>query len=138
VLQNPHISSIVSGMSSFEELQKNLEMIKDLKMSEQELKDLDLADFKAETGLYCQQCQTCVPQCPNNLDIPTLMRSYMYAYGYRNVEQARHTLDTVDISGGPCDRCDVCRVTCLSGFDVKDRIQDIVRLKNVPWEFLRA
>lgn len=138
VLQNPHIASIVSGMSSVEELQRNLETIKDLKMSEQELKDLDLADRRSEPGLYCQQCRTCLPQCPNNLDIPTLMRSYMYAYGYRNVGQARHTLDTVDVSGKPCEKCDVCRVACVAGFDIKDRIQDIVRLKDVPLEFLKA
>jgi uncharacterized protein len=138
VLQNPDISSIVSGMSSFDELQKNLEMIKDLKMSAQELKDLNLADNKSEPGLYCQQCRTCLPQCPHGLDIPTLMRSYMYAYGYRNAAQARHTLDIVDVSGRPCDKCDVCGVTCASGFDVKDRIRDIVRLKDVPSEFLKG
>jgi hypothetical protein len=67
-----------------------------------------------------------------------MMRSYMYAYGYRSLEHARHTLDTVDISGQPCAKCDVCRVTCTAGFDVKDRIQDIVRLKDVPLDFIRA
>jgi predicted aldo/keto reductase-like oxidoreductase len=138
VLQNPDISSIVSGMSSVEEMQQNLEMIKNLKMSDQELKDLKLADLRSEPGLYCLQCQRCLPQCPNHLDIPTLMRSYMYAYGYRNVAQARHTLNTVDVSGKPCERCDVCSVTCTCGFDIKDRIQDIVRLKDVPLEFITA
>lgn len=138
VLQNQNVSSIVSGMSSTEELAKNLEMLKDLKLSEQDLKDLGLAEKESETSLYCQQCRECLPQCPNNLDIPTLMRSYMYAYGYRNVVQARHTLDTVDVSGPSCDACDTCRVACASGFDVKDRVQDIVRLKAVPLDFLRA
>lgn len=138
VLQNKYISSVVSGMSTVEELQKNLEMIKNLKMSDQELKDLNLADLRSEPGLYCHQCQKCIPQCPFNLDIPTLMRSYMYAYGYRNVEHARHTLDTVDVSGKPCEKCDVCSVICMAGFDIKDRIQDIVRLKDVPLEFIRA
>ena len=138
VLQNPNISSIVSGMSSIEELQKNLEMIKDLKLSDQDLKDIALADRRSEPGLYCLQCRKCVPQCPNNLDIPTLMRSYMYAYGYRNVEHARYTLDTVDISGKPCERCDTCSVACTSGFDIKDRVLDIVRLKDVPLDFIRA
>ncbi len=138
VLQNQNISSIVSGMSSIEELKKNLEMIKDPRLSDQELKDLDLADMRSDPGLYCRQCQECVPQCPNDLDIPTLMRSYMYAYGYRQVEHARHTLDTVDVSGNPCEKCEVCRVTCRFGFDVKDRIQDIVRLKDVPLEFIRV
>lgn len=138
VLQNKDISSIVSGMSTVGELQKNLEMIKDLKISDQELKDLDLADLGSEPGLYCLQCRKCVPQCPNGLDIPTLMRSYMYAYGYRNIGHARHTLDTADVSGRPCEKCDVCRVTCTSGFDLKDRILDIVRLKDVPLDFFRA
>jgi predicted aldo/keto reductase-like oxidoreductase len=138
VLQNQNVSSIVSGMSKVEELQKNLEMIKNLKLSEQELKDLNLADLRSEPGLYCPQCQRCLPQCPYDLDIPTLMRSYMYAYGYRNVELARHTLDTVDVSGKPCERCDVCSVACASGFDIKDRVRDIARLKDVPLEFIRA
>ncbi len=83
VLQNRNVSTIVSGMSSVEELRKNLEMIKDLKMSGQELDDLKLADLNPELSLYCQQCRRCIPQCPANLDIPTLMRSYMYVYQYR-------------------------------------------------------
>ena len=138
VLQSPHISSIISGMSSLEEMRKNLGMIKDLKLSESELKDLKLAATRPELGLYCQQCRQCEAQCPASLDIPTLMRSYMYAYGYRNAAQARHTLDTVEMSGDPCGACETCRVNCASGFDVRDRIQDIVRLKAVPLEFLRG
>jgi hypothetical protein len=67
-----------------------------------------------------------------------MMRSYMYAYGYRNVADARHTLDSVDMPGDPCGKCDVCSVTCASGFDVKERVRDIVRLKDVPLEFLRG
>ena len=138
VLQNKNISSIVSGMSKVEELQKNLEMIKDLRLSDQEVKDLNLANLGSEQGLYCRQCQRCLPQCPANLDIPTLMRSYMYAYGYRNVRQARSTLDSVAVPGQACGNCAVCGVTCASGFDIKDRVQDIVRLKDVPLEFIRA
>ncbi len=138
VLQNPHISSIISGMSSVEEMRKNLEMIKDIKMSEQEIKDLKIAGMRPELGLYCQQCRQCAGQCPADLDIPTLMRSYMYAYGYRNAAQARHTLDTVEISGDPCGACETCRAKCASGFDIRERIEDIVRLKRVPTEFLRG
>jgi predicted aldo/keto reductase-like oxidoreductase len=138
VLQNANVSSIVSGMSSVEELWKNLGMLKDLKLSDQELRDLKLAESRPELGLYCQQCRKCVPQCPANLEIPTLMRSYMYAYGYRDAAQARHVLDTVEMSADPCGKCEVCSVSCASGFDVRERIQDIARLKAVPFEFLRG
>ena len=138
VLQNPHVSSIVSGMSSMEELRKNLAMIRDLRMSDQELEDIKLAAANRASSLYCQQCRQCVPQCPARLDIPTLMRSYMYAYGYRDVAQARYTLEGADVSNDPCGKCEVCSVNCASGFDVKDRIRDIARLKALPMEFLRG
>ena len=85
-LQNENISSIVSGMSSLDELQKNIAMIKNIRLTEQEIKDLNIAGL--EPGMYCHQCRTCVPQCVNRIEIPTIMRSYMYAYGYRNTEQA--------------------------------------------------
>jgi predicted aldo/keto reductase-like oxidoreductase len=123
-------------MTSLEQLQKNLAMIRNLKITEQELKDLNLALFDPETGLYCQQCKQCLPQCPHNVDIPTIMRSYMYAYGYKNTSQAYHNLETVDLSGRPCEKCESCSVNCASGFDVRNKIMDIARLRDVPKDFL--
>ncbi len=137
-LQNENISSIVSGMSSLEQLQKNITMIRDLKLSDQERKDLNLAGLETGNGLYCQQCRQCIPQCPYHLDIPTIMRSYMYAYGYRNTEQAWYTLADVDLSGKPCEECGTCSVNCPARFDLKNKIMDIARLKNVPKDFIKA
>ena len=71
-----------------------------------------------------------------SLDIPTFMRSYMYAYGYEQPAKARKNLDYVEIAELPCDNCSTCNVTCASGFDVKKKITDIARLKKVPMEFL--
>jgi uncharacterized protein len=138
VLQNENISTIVSGMSTIEEMQKNLSMIQNLKMTEQELKDLNLAGLNSEPSLFCHQCKKCIPQCRQNLDIPTLMRGYMYAYGYRDLEHAQHTLFESGLAGNPCDMCDVCKVKCTAGFDIKNKIQDIARLQLVPEDFLRA
>jgi len=138
VLQNKNISSIVSGMSSLEQLQKNLSMIQNMKMSDQELKDLNLASLNTEPSLYCQQCKKCIPQCPHNLDIPTIMRSYMYAYGYKNTAQAWHTLAGVEFQGNPCRKCTSCNINCIAGFNVKDKILDIARLKEVPADFVQG
>ena len=138
VLQNENIASIVSGMSSLEQLQKNLAMIRNLKMSDQELKDLNLVFIDSEPSLYCHQCRQCIPQCPYNLDIPTIMRSYMYAYGYKNTAQAWYTLRDVDLSDKPCEKCDTCSVNCLARFDVKNKIMDIARLKDVPKDFMKV
>lgn len=136
VLKNENITSIVSGMTTIEQMQKNLAMLGNLRLSEQELKELGLAAAPHEYGLFCQQCGQCTGQCPYNLDIPAIMRSYMYAYGYRNMEQAWHTLAEAAFTSSPCDNCDKCTVKCSAGFNVKNKISDIARLKEVPEEFI--
>jgi len=136
VLQNNSIASAVSGMSSLEQLQKNLAMMKNLKMSEQELKDLKISGLGSEQGLYCLQCKQCIPQCPHDLDIPTIMRSYMYAYGYRNTAQAWHTLADVNLKDKQCEKCGTCSVKCTARFNIRNKILDIARLKEVPKDFI--
>jgi predicted aldo/keto reductase-like oxidoreductase len=136
VLQNENMASIVSAMSSLEQLQKNLAMIKNLKLTEQELKDLKMASVDSGESLYCLQCKQCITQCPYNLDIPTIMRSYMYAYGYKNTSQAWHALADANLPPKPCDNCKTCKVKCSARFDVRDKIRDIARLQDVPKEFL--
>lgn len=138
VLQNENIASITSGMSNVDEMQKNLAMIQNLKMTEQETEALKMAMSNGQSSLYCMQCKACLPQCPENLDIPTIMRSYMYAYGYKNMEQAYYTLADSRILDNPCRNCDLCSVKCASGFDIKARICDISRLQSVPRDFLMA
>ena len=64
------------------------------------------------------------------------MRSYMYAYGYKNLSNARETLLSANLSNFPCTSCDICEVNCAMGFDIKDKISDIARLEGVPKDFL--
>jgi uncharacterized protein len=135
VLQNENVASIVSGMTSLEQLNKNLAMIRNLKMTEKEKADLKLASLDSETGLYCRQCKSCLLQCPHKLDIPAIMRSYMYAYGYKNLTQAWYTLSDAKMPEGLCQSCSSCSVICKSGFDVREKIMDISRLKDFPKEF---
>lgn len=137
VLQNKNITSVVSGMTNFGELQKNIALVKgDLDLTDEEMKDLKLASNEIAPGLYCRQCRQCMVQCTQKLDIPTIMQSYMYAYGYRNLEQARYTLENAGLHGHPCVDCSICNVKCPAGFNVRQKILDIIRLKNVPEDFL--
>jgi len=135
VLQNENIHTIMSGMTTFEELQSNLALMKDPRFTDDDKKELKLAQA-GTPGLYCRQCRDCAGQCKQNVDIPTLMRSYMYAYGYRNRHHAKQTLELAGESAILCENCDACTVNCSSGFDVRSRIHDIARLRDVPGDFL--
>lgn len=136
VLGDKNVHTTVPGITTFDQLEKDISVMEDLALTPEEKADLKLGDKLALTGLYCQQCEKCLAQCPGNFDIPTFMRSYMYAYGYGNPFEARKTLETVNLADIPCQSCPACQVTCSMGFDVRKKIIDIARIKEVPEEFL--
>jgi len=135
-LQDENIHTAIPSFKNSDQLYEALSVMENLKLTPQEKADLKLDQGSSPTGLFCSQCEECLPQCPADLDIPTLMRSYMYAYGYESPAKARETLDLIGLSNVPCINCETCRVTCSSGFDVKRKVIDIARLKDVPKDFL--
>jgi predicted aldo/keto reductase-like oxidoreductase len=138
VLQNENIHTAIPSYKNVDQLYEAISVMEDLTLTEKEKTDLklDAPTEQSATGVFCSHCSECIPQCPYGLDIPTFMRSYMYAYGYEQLAKARKNLDYVDISAVPCSKCSTCSVRCPSGFDVKGKVMDIARLKEVPKEFL--
>ena len=138
VLQNKNIHSTVPGFTTFDQLQQDLAIMKDIRMTAGEKKDLKLDEGKklAQNSLYCLQCGQCLGQCSKKLDIPTLMRAYMYAYGHKNMKNAQKTVINSAADAQSCSDCATCKVSCRQGFDIKNRIMDIQRIKDIPVEFL--
>jgi predicted aldo/keto reductase-like oxidoreductase len=135
VLQNQNVTTAIPGFTAFDQMELDLTVMEDLGLTPEEKKDLGMEEDKTRSGLYCQQCGICEQQCSSNLDVPSLMRSYMYAYGYRNWDLARSTIEDLE-SSLPCSGCISCTVICPNGFDVRQKAEDIIRLKMVPREFL--
>lgn len=136
VLQDENVHTAIPGFTAFDQLELDLTVMANLALSDEEKAGLQPPKEVVSAGLYCQQCGQCVPQCPAKLDIPTLMRSYMYAYGYKNFEKARQTVDLTDLSRLACNSCGTCTVNCAVGFDVKEKVLDIARIKDIPRDFL--
>ena len=135
VLSNPDITTTIPGMTQFDQLDLNLPILKDIAMSDQEKTDILIA--AAEPGLFCAGCHECLAKCPRNLDIPDMMRAYMYAYGYNNPAQAQILLRELNYGDNPCKDCSVsCNIECSRNFNIRERIADISRLVNVPADFL--
>ncbi len=136
VLNNENIHTTVPDCSNFDQLSQDVSLMADLKLTEDEKKDLKLSHDGLSADIYCQQCGDCISQCPESLDIPTIMRSYMYAYGYKNLTHAQQTLEASNLQQNNCSECAACQVECTAGFDVKKKIADIKRLRDVPQDFL--
>jgi predicted aldo/keto reductase-like oxidoreductase len=134
VLQDANVSTIVPGFTTFEEMDVDLAVAENPLLTDPEKKDLE--KVASASGLYCQGCRQCLGQCLEELPIPDLMRAYMYTYAYGNLGHAQETLLSLNLPDRVCEDCGQCPVKCSIGFDVPGKIRDVVRLREVPTEFI--
>jgi predicted aldo/keto reductase-like oxidoreductase len=133
VLRDPNVHTIISGFTTFDQMNLDLSVMESPTLTDSEKKDLQM---KASLpGIYCQGCGQCLKQCPAKLPIPELMRAYMYAYGYRQPALAQNLIASLDLPRHVCEDCSSCPVLCLNRWNVAEKIRDIARLRNVPSEF---
>ncbi|MGB6865733.1 MAG: aldo/keto reductase [Candidatus Aminicenantaceae bacterium] len=135
ILQNENIHTTVPGFTTFEQLETNLSIMEDLTLTPEETKFLELARLNQNKSLLCQGCGTCLKQCSAAPDIPTLMRCYMYAYGYHDLALAVQNLKSVKENPIACTNCTSCVVSCPMGFNIKEKALDIIRIRDFPQEF---
>jgi len=136
VVQDLNVHTTIPGYRTFEELNTNLSVMADPSLTDTEKEYLQKqASLPAH---YCQGCGQCLAQCSARIPIPDLMRAYMYTYGYRDVKQGYELITSLDLprSRSICQDCSQCSVKCSIGFNVAAKIRDIVRLRDVPSEFL--
>jgi predicted aldo/keto reductase-like oxidoreductase len=131
VLQDNNVHTCIPSFSNMNEFEEDLSVMKDLTLTPAELRDLKINDSKMEDGLFCQQCGDCLAQCNNCFNIPAVMRSYMYAYGYGNIVKAKETLQSIDFTTNPCTDCEYCAVNCSMGFDIKKKVFDIININEI-------
>ena len=133
-LNNPNVHTSIPGMTTFDELEIDVSVMKDLKMTDEEKGHLELAS--GESGMFCIGCQECLPSCRKNLAVPDYMRAYMYNYGHSNMKEAYTLLSEIGDGINPCGDCADCTVQCTMNFNVRDKIADISRLVNLPGDML--
>jgi uncharacterized protein len=134
VLNNENIHTAIVTMRSYDDLDMFLPLLQDITISDDERNSLQA--LKEKPGLYCYGCGQCLAQCPENLPVPDMMRAFMYAYGYKNANKAKRVVDQLSLSSELCNHCQTCKVNCMAGFDIKEKVRDIARLKDIPIGFL--
>ena len=103
--------------------------MQDLTLTDQETKDLRMD--KKTGGLYCQQCDACLAQCPQQLPIPESMRSYMYAYGIKTMRRPTPWSHLWGCLKFPVEIAVSVPSAVPRPLMSKDRVTDIVRMKGI-------
>jgi len=126
VFANPHVCTAIPGMTTFDQMDSNFSVMADLELSEAEERELKLASLLPGT-YFCQSCRECLPTCPERVEIPSLMRAYMYAEAYGNTIQAEETIGTVPNDRGlrVCAECSSCQARCRRDMPIAERLREM-------------
>jgi len=131
VLQHDFITTAIPGYTTFQQMEEDVSVAYNIEYSDKERKFLDDRNVKEILKSYCLQCSGCMPSCPNQVDIPTLMRTHMYAFCYAKANQAHDTLLEIPKGKGldACISCGSCQAKCVGKVDIYKRICDLKRIE---------
>jgi len=129
VLAHDFVTTAIPGVSTYEHLEQDFSVARNLAYTEDEKKFLAAKSFTAQAE-FCQQCGECRAACPMQVDVPVLMRSHMYAVQYGNRDMARTLLAGIATGQGleACRSCDGCSVACRNSVQVARKIGELKAL----------
>lgn len=126
VLRNEHIATAIPGYTNNDHMKEDFSVARNLELTPEEASYLADKNIRAAVG-FCQQCDGCLETCPNGVEIPTLMRTHMYAAQYANFHQARSVLDEIPPQYGlkACASCSTCGARCANTVDIPYSINEL-------------
>ena len=131
----PQVKMILSGMSSLEQLQDNLETFRTSRpLNEEEKRVIQEAVTKLQDSVPCTACRYCCDGCPAGLNIPQLLHLYNEAR-VEMVVAVTMAVDALPEDKRPsaCVNCGACAKSCPQQIDVPGAMRDFAeRLGKVP------
>lgn len=112
VLSNPGVATTIPSMTTYAQVEENLGARgKRLSFGDR----FTLRRYAMEIGdRHCGLCGACAGQCPQGVDVPTVLRSLTYLEGYREAGLARNAYRSLPEgrNAEACGDCDRCLVAC--------------------------
>jgi uncharacterized protein len=132
VLRHTEFATAIPGYTTYEQLEQNFSVASSLELSPAESEYL--SGRRAAASLqFCHQCAQCRPDCPQNADIPAMMRAHMYAVQYGNYAQAAGTLAMIGAGRGldACSKCTECSANCRNSVNIAGQIGVLKQLRAI-------
>ena len=139
VLSNPGVAVALSGMSSMEQVEENVETasrLAQLTADEREQLARALDESRALADLYCTGCKYCMP-CPNDVQIPRIFELVNYGRIYGLVDYARRAYrELLEGKAWPkgaraadaCTECGQCVEKCPQKIKIIEQLREAHRV----------
>ena len=121
--------TILSGMSTFEQMKDNADMMKDVKkLNEDEYKLLDevKAKLRAIDTVPCTGCRYCTEVCPMGIQIPRIFQMLNSYKTYGNVAANKRTYGMMAPDGraSNCIECGSCEERCPQSLPIRELLKE--------------
>lgn len=124
VLSNPQIHTVIPGMGKFSEVEANVPLGY-VPQSMDSLEVSVLHEKASGLGLtFCQGCGYCVPECPEEINIPEVLRLQAFhdqygMTGYAKATYRNRYAEKVDL----CTECQACTERCPAQLDIPELLK---------------
>ena len=133
----PEVATVLSGMSSFEQMADNVKTFSEGKSLTDEEKDMlmEIAE-SIKQGVPCTACRYCCEGCPMELDIPMLLA------GYNDLKFQSSLTVGMQMDGTPkekwphsCIGCGACAAVCPQQIDIPSVMKEFAEMldKSPSW-----
>ena len=127
------IAMVLSGMSTMEQMEDNLQTMKDFHpLRQEELAALSevCRRFREKHMIPCTACRYCVDGCPQHISIPDLFAclNTKRTFGDWNADYYYHNVHTV--RGGKasdCIRCGKCEHACPQHLPIRELLVEVAK-----------
>ncbi|MFI3227699.1 MAG: aldo/keto reductase [Clostridia bacterium] len=130
-----NVMMVLSGMSTIEQMEQNVAFMKDFKkLSDEQQKVINHAQdvFKTIPNIPCTACQYCVKDCPEEIDIPTLLGVMNKILVYDDMNGATRTYNWATAKNGKfassCIGCRTCEDRCPQSIKIADELTRIAEV----------
>ncbi|MGC8844170.1 MAG: 4Fe-4S dicluster domain-containing protein, partial [bacterium] len=121
-LSFPGVSCVIPGLGNPQEVEEAVRAGEEFgALKEEERKIFErLKSLLVEP--FCRGCGYCLP-CPQNIDIPAILRALLYATRFNLMERAKNMYAQQSVKADSCVQCGVCEERCPYKLPIREMLK---------------
>lgn len=132
-LELPAVLTILSGMSTYEQVEDNIKTFTEAKpLTTEEKKAIEKANilFRQNFAIPCTDCKYCVETCPAGVNIPACFKAYNEYNKTRDTEDFKkeYALIPDEKRAHNCIECGACTKHCPQQIKIPDQLKKVTNL----------